>query len=180
MEDFYLGTVMMWSANLIPRGWLPCDGRRLPIASNQALHSLLGNNFGGDGVNDFALPNYCARAPAGVTPSGPGYVMGQSGGQPIVTLTADNFPQHSHPLMAVSAAGNATSFAGGVVLAGVGTSPNVPTAPAIYGPGEVGNMVALSANSIGGTGGSNPRANVQPSLALNFIIAVTGIYPSRH
>lgn len=179
MEDYYIGTVMIWPAALIPRGWLPCDGRLLLKQNNQALFSVIGTNFGGDGVTNFALPDYRARVPVGLAPLQTGYGLGDRHGSTTVPLTAANFPAHSHPLNAVSAAGTSTSFAGGVVLAGAGTSANVPTPPAIYGPGSPVANVALAPNSIGGTGGSAPRNNVQPSLALNFIIATSGHFPSR-
>lgn len=179
MEDYYIGTIMIWPAALIPHGWLPCDGRFLAKSDYQALFSLIGFNFGQLGTDKFALPDYRARAPVGIAPTQPGYGVGQRGGSTTVPLTAANFPAHSHPLNAVSAAGTSTSFAGGVVLAGAGTSANVPTPPAIYGPGSAATNVALAPNSIGGAGGSAPRNNVQPSLALNFIIATTGHYPSR-
>jgi microcystin-dependent protein len=168
---------MMWSAALIPHGWLPCDGRLLSKDENKALFSLLGFNFGGDGVSRFALPDYRARVPVGVHPLENDYAEGRMGGSTTVGLTPANFPAHSHSLNAVSSPGSSTNFTGGVVLAGVGTSLNVTTPPPVYGP--PGTVVPLGSNSIGGTGGSLPRNNVQPSLAFNFIIAVTGAYPSR-
>lgn len=180
MEDCYIGTVALWSAQLIPHGWLPCDGRLLVVNQNQALFSLIGTKFGGDGVANFALPNYNARAPVGSGSRPTDYPVGTWGGSTTVVLTASNFPAHSHSLNAVSTPGTSTSFTGGVVLAGVGTSPNVSTPPPVYGPSGGGaTVVDLAPNSIGSTGGSSGRNNVQPSLALNFIIAVTGLYPSR-
>lgn len=180
MEEAYIGTVMLWSASLIPHGWLPCDGRLLDKAQNNALFSLIGFNFGGDGVSRFALPDYRAQVPVGVAPLQGEYAIGATGGSTTVTLTDANFPFHTHSLNAYSAPGSSTSFAGGVVLAGVGASANVPTPPPIYGASSGGNtVVALAPNSIGAAGGSAPRHNVQPSLALQFIIAVIGVYPSR-
>lgn len=179
MEDPYIGTVMMWSAALIPHGWLPCDGRLLSKDENKALFSLLGFNFGGDGVSRFAIPDYRAQVPVGVHPSENDYAVGTRRGSTTVKLTTANFPAHSHALNAVSSPGTSTSFAGGVVLAGVGTSLNVTTPPPVYAPPGSIPAVSLGPNSIGSTGGSSERHNVQPSLAFNFIIAVTGVYPSR-
>lgn len=179
MEDYYIGTVMIWAPGLIPRGWLPCDGRLLPIPSYQSLYSLIGTHFGGDGASNFALPDYRARVPVGIASQPSGYDLGQWGGSTTTGLTVVNFPAHSHPLQVVSAAGTSASFAGGVLLAGAGTSANVPTAPLIYGPASGSAVANLATNSIGSAGSSAPRHNVQPSLALNFIIAVIGHYPSR-
>lgn len=168
-----LGSIMPWSAAIIPKGWLPCDGRLLPVAQNHALASLIGTTYGGDGVTNFALPDLRGRVPMGADGAQP---PGAVGGSEQVALDATTMPTHSHALRAVSATGTSTSFAN-VVLAAAGTAANTPTPPAIYAPPS-GPSGPLASDSITPTGGQ-PHPNMQPSLAINFLICVMGKYPNR-
>ncbi|HTV44170.1 MAG TPA: tail fiber protein [Stellaceae bacterium] len=172
MSDPFIGTIRLVAFNFAPVGWALCDGTALLIPSNQVLFALLGTTFGGDGQQTFNLPDLRSRAAIGQG-SGPGlssYVPGQTGGQETVTLTAQQAPAHSHALMA---AANVTTPNPGPTVA-LGTPA---TEVRIYGSGT---PTALSAGSIGAFGGGGAHENRQPYLALNYIIALTGVFPSQN
>lgn len=161
-------------------GWLPCDGRSLPVAQNQALYSLIGFNYGGSGAN-FNIPDLRGRIPigAGTGPTGNLYQLAHSGGTETVTLTSTQVPTHTHQFNMSQAAGTSPALAdnhvlGTVVSAKSGTSP-VP----LYANYSPSSSVALNPNSIEAAGGNQSHANMQPYLALGFFIATTGIYPTR-
>ena len=167
--DPFVAEIRMFAGNFAPRGWATCDGQLLPIAQNTALFSLLGTTYGGDGRTNFALPNLQGRAP--MQPGqGPGLslrYLGEQGGQEAVTLQESQMPVHNHPLAAAGAAATTGTPAASVSLAqtSAGTS--------IYGP-------AADLQSLGTpAGGSQPHNNMQPYLALTFIIALQGIFPPR-
>jgi microcystin-dependent protein len=176
----YLGEIRLFAGNFAPADWAFCNGQLLPISENDALFYLLGTTYGGDGQTTFGLPNLQSRAVVGVG-QGPGlsnnYVQGQALGQETVTLTANQLPSHTHPvtatLQAHTGAPNQDSPEGAFFGDGGGRS---------YGPNN--GSAALGANSvtnavIGVAGSSQPHENRQPSLALNYIIALTGIFPSQ-
>lgn len=165
MAEPFLAEVRIMSFNFAPRGWALCNGQLLPINQNQALFSLLGTTYGGNGQVNFALPNLQGRVPVHM---GNGISQGEAGGQTTVTLTSQQMPQHVHVLMGSSAAQNTVVPSG--LLA-------VTTPSEFYG--GTPNAVA-SAASIGSTGGSQPHNNMQPSLVLNFCIALQGIFPSQN
>lgn len=173
MSDQFIGEIRMFGGNFAPQGWALCNGQLLPISQNQALFSLIGTYYGGDGVQTFALPNLQSRVPIhqgqglGLSP----YVMGQNGGTENVTLTTQQMPSHSHPVNAVGSPGGANRV-GGNLLAN-SSSGNVYNAPPSDG-------TTLAAAAIGNNGSSQPHANIQPYLCINFIIALQGIYPSRN
>jgi microcystin-dependent protein len=169
MADPFVAEIRMFAGNFAPRGWALCNGQILPIAQNTALFSLLGTTYGGDGRNTFALPNLQGRAP--MQPGqGPGLSLrdlGEQGGQEVVTLLESQMPGHNHPLAAFGAAATTGTPAASVSLAqtAAGTS--------IYGP-------AADLQSLGTpAGGGQPHNNMQPYLALTFIIALQGIFPPR-
>ena len=169
-----MGQVMLFAGTFAPVGWMFCNGQLLSIAENAALFSILGTTYGGDGQTTFALPNLSGRlaVSAGNGPGLPGWALGQTGGAESATMTTQNMPAHIHPVLAANQPGETTNPQG-AVLAGFGTS--LPPA----GPySSSAPNVALSAQAVGITGGSQPFSIIQPSLALNFIIAVEGIYPS--
>jgi microcystin-dependent protein len=171
MSDPFLGTIRLVGFNFAPIGWALCQGQALPISQNTALFSLIGTTFGGDGVQTFNLPDLRSRVAVGQG-QGPGlssYVQGQTGGQEGVALTIQQAPMHSHALMA---AGTATTPNPGPSLA-LGT-PDV--AVRLYGSGS---PTPLASSSIGNFGGSVSHENRQPFLALNYIIALQGIFPTR-
>jgi microcystin-dependent protein len=168
----FIGEVQWFAGNFAPRGWALCDGQLLPISSNTALFSILGTTYGGDGRTTFALPDVRGRVLIG-TGQGPGLTnrpLGQKSGQENVTLTAQQIPAHSHPLTASSGAANATTPAGTVLAS--------PGRTRIYDSG--GPNVSMSTASIDPTGGGQAHPNMQPSLVLNCIIALQGIFPSRN
>jgi microcystin-dependent protein len=167
MSSPYVGEIRMFAGNFAPAGWAFCNGALLPISENEILFNLIGTTYGGDGVNTFALPNLQSRIPIHV---GPGYALGQSGGAETVTLTTGQIPAHSHVPLANSAAGGQQSPANGIWA-----SSN----PSLNNYSTVAPIVAMSANALGSTGGSQPHENMVPYLAVNFILSLFGIFPSQ-
>lgn len=167
MSEPFLAEIRLTSFNFAPKGWAMCNGQLLPINQNQALFSLLGTTYGGNGQTNFALPNLQGRMPIH---AGNGYTQGQAGGEVNHTLTLTELPQHTHTVQASSQAGT-TPVPTGAVLAAPAHGGN------LYSSGAV--SAALVGSTVGGAGGSQPHINMQPSLVLNYIIALVGIYPSR-
>jgi microcystin-dependent protein len=169
MSTGFVGEIRLVGFNFNPQGWHLCDGSILSIAESETLYTLLGTTYGGDGVNTFALPDLRGRVPihqgaaAGLYP----YVMGQTGGVTSVTLTTTQLPLHSHPVAANSAAGTANSPTNQYFGA---TTESVYT--------TTGNPVGMG-TIVGASGGSQPHENRQPYLAMNYVIALYGVYPSR-
>jgi len=167
VSEPFLGEVKIISWNFAPKFWALCNGALLPINQNQALFSILGTAYGGNGQTTFALPDLRGRAP--VHTGGPiGAGVGGHGGEEFHTLTQGEMPAHQHLLSAVSEAGT-TILPGGNFLAKSDTQ--VYQAP--------NNLVAMVASSISNIGASEPHENRSPFLVLNFIIALNGIFPSR-
>ncbi len=169
----YLGEIRIFGGNFAPKGWALCNGELLSISSNTALFSVLGTTYGGDGIRTFALPNLQSRAPvhwgqgAGLSE----YVLGQPGGAENVTLTQQQMPQHNHTMGTLSAPGTVAR-------------PNTQllaqsTSGSVYGPAPSDGS-ALNQAAIGFAGSNQPHANLQPYLAVTFMIALEGIYPSRN
>jgi microcystin-dependent protein len=165
--DPFLGEIRMFGGNFAPQGWATCDGQILPIAQNTALFSLLGTTYGGNGQSTFALPDLRGRLPVHI---GGGLTIGQAGGSETVILTTTNLPAHTHVANAASAA-TTLSPAGQYWAA----DPGANVAP--YAAAPDGRV--MSGTAIGAQGGNQPHANLQPFLAVTFIIALEGIYPSR-
>ena len=165
----YLGEIKLVSFAFPPKGWAMCNGQLMPINQYQALFSLLGTTYGGDGRTTFALPNLQARAPLH---AGQGYTLGQLGGEANHTLTSTEMPTHLHAANATSnAATPNTGPASSVVLAqSVGAF--------LYGAAS--NLQAMSPAALASAGASQPHPNMQPYLTLTFIIALQGIFPSRN
>lgn len=164
----YLGQINAWGCNFAPRGWTTCRGQLLPIAQNTALFSLLGTIYGGDGRTTFAVPDLQGRIPIGQG-RGPGLTerrIGSKGGQESVTLTELEIPSHNHSLNI----GTGTDFASG---------PDGHTLPGGLNVWGDSADVSMNAASMEAVGGSQSHENRPPGLALNFCIAIMGVYPSR-
>lgn len=180
MSDFFIGQVMMTGFNFAPKFWAQCNGQLLPINQNQALFSLLGTQFGGNGTTNFALPDLRGRSPVGYASSvdpawqPPGMQMGQTGGAENVTLLSSNLPAHTHTMAASTTAGD-NRIPTNRLLA---TSANTAAAANLYAPSN-GALVAMNAQSVATAGGNQPHPNIQPYTAINFCIALSGIFPSR-
>ena len=158
------------SFSFAPKGWAMCNGQLMPINQNQALFSLLGTTFGGDGRVNFALPDQRGRTPIHV---GSGHTVGEKGGEQAHTISVAELPTHSHVLGANSA--NASGFdpQNNVIARGAAANGNPIN---VYTPG--GQLVAMSAASVTNAGGSQAHLNMQPFLTLTFCIALQGIFPS--
>jgi microcystin-dependent protein len=169
MSEPFLSEIRMMSFGYPPRGWALCDGQLLPINQNQALFSLLGTTFGGDGRVNFALPDLRGRTP---THEGRGHTLGERGGEQAHTLNVAELPTHPHALKASSVVGNSVNprtQAGGNVFAQEPGNVYSPTAP---------NPTSLNPGSVTNVGGSQAHMNTQPYLTVSFCIALQGIFPS--
>ncbi|MEO6037486.1 MAG: tail fiber protein [Saprospiraceae bacterium] len=167
MSEPFLSEIRMMSFNYAPKGWAMCNGQLLPINQNQALFSLLGTTYGGDGRVNFALPDLRARTPMHM---GSGHVLGERAGESAHTLSVGELPGHTHVLQGTKAASVNTPSNTSVL----GTSAPQP----VYG--GPGNLVPMAATSIANTGGSQAHNNLQPFLTLTFCIALIGIFPSQN
>jgi microcystin-dependent protein len=165
MAEPFLSEIRLMSFQFAPKGWALCNGQLLPINQNQALFSLLGTTFGGDGRVNFALPDLRGRVPIHV---GSGHTIGERGGEQAHTLSIAEIPTHAHALQASPSGGN-VPVPPGAVLASAAPS-------ALYGAPE--SLTALHAGSVTNVGGSQAHLNMQPFLTLSFCIALQGIFPS--
>ncbi|SFL05822.1 phage tail protein [Rhodanobacter glycinis] len=168
MSDFFVGQVMPTGFAFAPKGFALCNGQVLPIAQNQALFSLLGTQFGGDGVRTFMLPDLRGRTPIG---SNGDYPVGAVGGVENVSLTTQTMPPHLH-------------LGNGTTAAGTGRNPlnslyGAVAGEPLYAPAS-GPQVVLNPGTLSSTGGSQPHPNMQPFGVLNFCIALTGVFPPRN
>lgn len=164
MAEPFLSEIRMMSFEFAPKGWALCNGQLLPINQNQALFSLLGTTFGGDGMVNFALPDLRARTPIH---AGSGHTLGERGGEQAHTLSIAELPTHTHAVSASSSAGNTVAPTNTILAA---------TPAQIYA--EANSLAGLSAGSVANVGGSQAHLNMQPFLTLNFCIALQGIFPS--
>jgi microcystin-dependent protein len=176
--DPYLGELKLIPyQQILPDGWKECDGALLPIAQNQALFALLGTNYGGDGRTTFGIPDLRGRTPVCcnyvLAPKKAPYGVATVGGAESVTLTQAQIPQHNHNINVSSKTGTQTSVKNNI-YAGVPTSANA----SLYAPFGT-TPFAIDASSFIAAGGSQPHDNMQPYLALKWIIAVLGIFPPR-
>src|ERR1051326_1409597 len=165
----YVGEIRMFAGNFAPNGWMFCEGQTLPISENDVLFTLIGTTYGGDGQTTFNLPNLSSRLPVHMgTGGGSSYVIGQAAGVESVTLTTSQIPAHSHVPQANSGAGSQGSPGGGVWAQQAQNLPYSDQPPSL----------AMAANAIGPTGGSQPHDNMVPFLCINFIISLFGVFPS--
>lgn len=172
MDSSYMSEIQIFAFSFAPKYWAQCNGQAMAISQNQALFSLLGTQFGGNGTTVFNLPDLRGRTPigAGSAPYGTVFNIGQAGGEEYHQLTIPEMPSHTHQLMASNNAADATN-ADGNLLATSGSY-------ALFAPN--GDSTPLAANFIGNGGGGVPHTNLQPYLALNFCICLQGVFPSRN
>lgn len=175
----FIGEVRLFAGNFAPKGWALCNGQIINISTNTALFALLGTTYGGDGIQTFALPDLRSRVPvhAGISSSsGRIYILGEQVGTETNTLTVSNIPAHTH-IVAVTQKASAQN----------GTSDD-PTNRVLASPGvnaytekaaDVNMLQQIVTSSVAG-GGNYPILNIQPSLALNYIICVSGVFPARN
>lgn len=173
MSEPFIAEIRIFAGNFAPRSWAFCDGQLLPISQNTALFSLIGTIYGGDGRTTTALPNMQGRAP--MHPGrGPGLTvrrLGERIGVSSVTLTEAQMPSHSHVARAATAPGTTGTPSQ--------TSSFVRSTPFVYQPNATANLVDMASSTLSTTGGNLDHTNIQPLLALNFIIALQGLFPSR-
>ena len=165
MAEPFTSEIRIMSFGYAPRGWAMCNGQLLPINQNQALFSLLGTTFGGNGQTNFALPDLRGQTPIHV---GSGHVLGEKGGAQSVTLSISQLPIHPHVLSGTSTNGTVQIPAGNLMA---------PTPSQAYHAPD-GGLVAFAPQAVTNTGGSQAHLNMQPFLVLTFCIALTGIFPS--
>ena len=165
MSEPFMTEIKIVSFNFAPKGWAQCNGQLLPINQNQALFSLLGTTYGGNGQTNFALPNLRGQVPIHM---GGGHTLGEVGGSSSVTISQQTMPQHIHVGQASSTNGD-KAFSSNNILAAAGN---------VYGtPINLTNILPATVTNVGGSQAHN---NMMPYLVLNFIIALQGIFPSQN
>ncbi|MBS0590494.1 MAG: phage tail protein [Proteobacteria bacterium] len=172
MADPFVGEIRLFAGNFAPVNWAYCNGALLPIAQYDALFTLLGTTYGGDGQTTFGLPDLQGRVPVhqGQGPGLSPYVLGQKGGVENVTLTTNQYPSHTHGFVASSDAGTAAGPGSDVLAASASIKAYTDALP----------NVGLNATALPPSGGGLPHENMQPSLCVNFIISLFGIFPSQN
>jgi microcystin-dependent protein len=172
MGSPYMGELRIWGLTFAPRGWALCNGQLMSIQQNSALFSLLGTQYGGNGIQNFALPDLRGRIPLhqGAQPGEDQMVIGERTGEENHTLLLAEMPAHSHPIQATTGAATATLPAG-----------NVPATPtdSIYAA-TLGSPVTLAGATLTNSGSGQPHSNQQPYTVLSICIALQGIFPSRN
>ena len=190
----FIGQIQTFGFAFAPRNWTTCDGQLMAIANNEALYSLLGTTYGGNGQTNFGLPDLRGRVPIhqGTGPGLSNAVLGQMSGVEAVTLTTLQMPLHTHnfvntsSLASVQTRATAAQAASGSLLArAIDANPSGDAIPQIYVPaGTGGTQVALGGMTVSGTnaaqGGSLPHSNIQPYLTMNTCIALFGIFPTQN
>jgi microcystin-dependent protein len=173
MAEPFIAEVRMMSFNFPPKGWAFCNGQLMPINQNQALFSLLGTTYGGDGRLTFGLPNLQGRVPIHFGGQG-NHLLGEAGGEQSHTLSINEMPMHIHVSNATNTVGdsvNPSPQAGGNVLA---------ADPGNAYSASLQSLTPLNAGTIANVGGSQAHPNMQPFLTINFSIALQGIFPSQN
>lgn len=168
MAEPFVSEIRIMSFQFAPKGWALCNGQLMPINQNQALFSLLGTTFGGDGRVNFALPDFRGRTPIHV---GDGHTLGEKGGEQGHSLIQNELPQHVHYIQITNSPGHPEPAAGDMLSASGDEKRFASTAS---------NIVPSNANNISATGGSQQHLNMQPFLVLSFCIALQGIFPSPY
>ena len=171
MSEPFVGEIRMFAGNFAPRGWAFCDGQLLAVSQNDALFSLLGTIYGGDGRTTYGLPDLRGRIPihAGSGPDLSSRNLGSKSGAEKVTLTVNQLPSHRHTWKAASASAQNRTPVG-----------NALASPSSAAFGNASALVSLNSSTVANQGGSRSHTNLMPFLCIHFIIALFGIYPSRH
>ena len=167
MAQPYVGEIRQFAGNFAPAGWMFCEGQLLPISEYETLFQLIGTTYGGDGQSTFALPDLRGRVPLHF---GNGFILAETGGVEEITLTVNQIPAHSHPLLGSTATAASTTTAGNVGAR--------VTAAAVFPYGTDNPLQPLSPQAVSSVGGSQPHNNFQPYLCVDFIISLFGIFPS--
>ena len=177
MTQPFLGQIQAFGFGFAPRYWAQCNGQILAISQNSALFALLGTMYGGNGASTFQLPNLQSRVPMhfGTSPVGEVYYQGEMAGEENITLTLNMMPLHNHGFVGSSANAGTSNPTPGQALAKVAIGSGTPDS--FYGPDTTPQP--LNSGSISPAGGNLPHTNIQPYLAINFCIALYGIFPSR-
>lgn len=166
MGNPYISEIRMFAGNFAPNGWAFCEGQLIPISENDALFTLIGTTYGGDGQETFALPDLRGRLPMH---QGNGFILGENGGVEEVTLTTNQIPAHTHPLLCAASGGTPNSNPQGGYWG--------PSDQTQYSTGAGTVQMGNPAITAGPTGGSQPHTNFMPYLCINFIISLFGVFP---
>jgi microcystin-dependent protein len=166
MAQPYVGEIRMFAGNFAPAGWMFCEGQLLPISENETLFQLIGTTYGGDGESTFALPDLRGRIPIH---QGNSFTLAETGGAEEITLTVNQIPAHTHPMLASADPATVPNPQNNVLAATATATPYFNITPA----------TPLSPQSISSVGGSQPHNNFQPYLCVDFIISLFGIFPSQ-
>lgn len=165
MAQPYVGEIRMFAGNFAPAGWMFCEGQLLPISENETLFQLIGTTYGGDGQSTFALPDLRGRIPIH---QGNGFILAETGGAEEITLTVNQIPAHSHPLLGSATNGLQASPSNSLLANSTVLTPYAPET----------TLSPMAPQAISSVGGSQPHTNFQPYLCINFIISLFGIFPS--
>ncbi|MBK9927331.1 MAG: phage tail protein [Anaerolineales bacterium] len=165
MAQPYVGEIRMFAGNFAPAGWMFCEGQLLPISEYETLFQLIGTTYGGDGQSTFALPDLRGRIPIH---QGDGFILAETGGVEEVTLTVNQIPAHTHPLLGSASNGGQPGPGNNLLANSTIITPYAPETP----------TVAMAPTAITSVGGSQPHTNFQPYLCVDFIISLYGIFPS--
>lgn len=167
MAQPYVGEFRLFAGNFAPAGWMFCDGQLLPISENETLFQLIGTTYGGDGQSTFALPDMRGRIPLH---QGNGFILAETGGAEVITLTVNQIPSHNHPVLAAGGAGGSSTPDNNLLATTVAN---------VYFPGPgSGSQTNMNQSSVTPVGGSQPHENRQPYLGVNYIISLFGLFPS--
>lgn len=178
MDEAYIGQLMLFAGNFVPRGYVACDGALLDTQEYSALFNLLGTQYGGDGVNNFGIPDLRNRVPVG-SGIGPGLtprVLSETGGQAGVTLAVANLPAHGHALYGANTAATDSVPGPSKMFANGAAGQILPYNDESLAQGTIGAYSALSVTAAGGPG--TPHENRMPSLGIQYVMATEGIFPS--
>jgi microcystin-dependent protein len=169
MSGPFVGEIRMFAGNFAPVGWAFCEGQLIPISENDTLFNLIGTTYGGDGQETFALPDLSGRLPMHQGSSqGITHIIGEAGGVESVTLTTSQIPQHNHSLLATTDPGSSTNPDGKVPANSQGAQMYIEDVATAALPSQISPV-----------GGSQPHDNLQPYLAIRFIISLFGVFPTQ-